>query len=164
MLISLFNAKRPNGKRVPVTVNIEHLDITNTNDGELIYILILETSVLDINLNKIPPIYINNITKSTLQEELQNGLTLLAQKINWGLLEEDIYPPIIESINIPNNSVDVPIDSYINIDILDPLPASLIDNSTIKLIVNNIDITKDLKIIEKNNRVSIKWYPPINRN
>jgi hypothetical protein len=168
MLISLFNAKNPNGKRVPVTVNLESFpdkenfglpDQGIAGAGDIKYVMVLQTGVLDIHSKAIDPIYVEGVTQATLKDELQKALTTLAEKINWGLLEEDMAPPVIDSLSISNNDTNVSMESDLFITLKDPLPSSLIDPSTIKLEVNGIDVSDKLQIVEKGNTVNIHWIP-----
>jgi hypothetical protein len=159
MLINLFNAKNPNGKRVPVTVNLEAFDDVDLKDGSTRYFMVLQTGVLDTSLNSIDPIYVNGVTQKTLKDELQKALTTLATKINWGLLEADTTPPIIESLNIPNQSVNVSINTDLFITLQDPMPSSLINPASIKLEVQGIDVSNNLNIVENGNTVTVQWIP-----
>lgn len=159
MRVSLFNAKNPNGKRVPVNVIVEQVDLVATNDGEVVYIVSLHTGAIGINGEQVDPIFINDVTKTTFFEELQKALTELAEKIDWGILEQDNLEPKITYIYPKDGDIDIPISSNVYITLIDPFPASLIDISTLQLKVNNIDITNTLKIREKSNEVKIEWNP-----
>jgi len=159
MLINLFNAKNPNGKRIPVTVTMEQIDDFSTKDGEVIYLVTLHTGAIGLNGKKVDPVYLNNITKSTFLNEISKGLSLLSEKINWGTLEEDIYPPNITEIYPKNNDQSVSMSSNVEVHITDPFPASFINKDTIIFKVNGIDVTNQIQLREKNNEVILSWVP-----
>lgn len=159
MQVNLFNSLNPNGKRVPVNINIEQSDIVSTNDGEVIYLITLETGALSISGARIPPIFLNNVTQSSLSQEIQEGLTSIASVIDWQVLEDDVYPPRIENIYPVNNQQGVSINSNVNLRIKDPFPTSFINLSTFKLTVNGFDVTNEVNINEKNTEISVEWVP-----
>ena len=159
MKVLLFHARNPNGKQVPVTVVIEQVVLKENKDGEDIYLLALHTGARSLSGLQVEPVYINEVTKATLLEELSNGLTRVAEQIDWGSLEDDTHPPIISNISPRNNTEDVSIDSNVYIDIKDPFPASFIDKDTIQLLVNGIDVTSKVQMHEHANQVSMSWNP-----
>jgi hypothetical protein len=159
MKVNLFNSKNPNGKTVPVTVIIEHVDLVQTNDGELVYLIVLHAGARAINGRQVEPVYINNVTKSTILLELQKGLALLAEQIDWGVLEDDTIPPQIVNMYPKSNQKNVSIDSNVYLTLRDPFPASFIDLSTLKLLVNNIDVSGSIKTRERSNEVKLEWVP-----
>lgn len=160
MQVSLFNSKNPNGKRIPVNISLNILDNTNTNDGEPIYILSFYTAALDKDTKKrVDPVFIENVNKPNVLQEINNGLTVLGNKIDWGILEEDTHPPQITQLNPKSNDTDVDINTVVTISLKDPFPASFIDPSTIKLKANGHDITNQIRIKEKNNEMILTWIP-----
>lgn len=159
MRVNLFNSKNPNGKRVAVTVTLETPDLISTNDGEVLYIIGLHTGAVSISGQRIDPVFINNVSQENIMKEIQDALTQLAVQIDWGLLEQDTFAPVITELYPLNNSQNVPIDSNVTLRLKDMFPASLIDTSTIKLKANGIDVTNDLQIKDKETEVSINWVP-----
>lgn len=159
MKVNLFNSKNPNGKRVPVTIIIEHSDIVSTNDGELLYLLSLHTGIIGTNGKQIDPVYVNGITESLLLEEINKGLVTIGSKVDWGALELDTHAPIIIELSPKNNETSTSIDSHINITMKDPFPASFIDANTIKLKVNGIDVTNELRLKQNGMEIFLTWIP-----
>lgn len=159
MQISLFNAKNPNGKRVPVSVSIEHVDVRKTNDGELIYLVTVSTGARDINGVRINTVYINDVTDRTFKSELSKALSTIASQIDWGALEDDTYPPLIVDMSPIRDEENVHIDRNVTVTLKDPFPASFIDISTLKFKVNGIDVTPEIQISEKDNHVYLNWNP-----
>jgi len=157
--VNLFNSRNPNGPLVPVTINVEQVDDVVTKDGEVIYVIVLSANVLDYNGKVIEDVIINNISEENLKTAIENALTLIGSQINWGLLEEDTYAPIIVDLEPKNNQTNVSIYSDIYLKLKDPFPASLIDLSSIKFYVNGIDETSRLTIRQIDNEVKLVYTP-----
>jgi len=159
MQISLFNSENPNGKRVPVTVTIEHSDLTSTNDGELIYLITLSTGAKSKNGDTVTTVFLNNVSQADLNLELQKGLTAVAEQIDWGILEEDTKAPIITKINPEKGTINVPIGSNVHLTLKDPFPTSFIDPTSIKMYVQDVEITNQLLVHEKGSEIRLSWIP-----
>jgi len=158
MQINLFNAKNPNGKRVPVTLTLEQIDITNTNDGELVYIASLSTGARKPDGTRIDTVYVNTLTEEDFKKEVQKELTFIASQIDWGVLESDVYQPMIIDMT-PRNNEQVDINRDVFIQLKDPFPASFIDLNTLKLSVNDVDVTSEVQVSEKENQITLQWTP-----
>jgi hypothetical protein len=154
MRVNLFNANSPNGPRLAVTIDILHQDVQHTSDGELIYLLQFTHNVPNID-----PVVLIDVTESNIQKEIKKGLTLIASQLDWGDLKTDTKSPKIDSIYPTPNKVNVSIGSTVSIKLIDKFPTSLIDVSSIKLLVNSIDITSELQIKDLDQSVSIYWEP-----
>ena len=159
MHINLFNSSNPNGKCIPVTITLKQVDDINTHDGEVIYTILLATGAIDRNKKRVDNVFLNNVSETSVMGELNRGLSIIGKQIDWGVLEEDIHPPIITDIFPLNNSQNVPINSNVSIDLKDPFPASFIDLSTLKLKVNGIDVSNQLVIKENNTDIKLTWVP-----
>ena len=159
MKVNLFNSKDPNGLRIPITVNIVHEDEASTNDGELIFRLTLDTGAIDTNGDRIDTVVIENVTQTTFKRELAKGLATIADQIDWGTLRTDTHSPLIEDIYPENNQINVPLGANVYIKLREAFPATGIDPSTIKLIVNNIDVTNELNIKNRDLEANITWIP-----
>lgn len=159
MQVSLFNASNPNGKRVPVTISIEHSDIVSSNDGELLYMIVLDTGAASISGNRVPPVYLNGVEEVSIFKEIERGLAIIGGQINWGVLEEDSYPPIITGITPKNSEQNVKMETDVEIELKDPFPASFINTSTAKLTVQGINVTGEVNIVEKEGKVRLHWSP-----
>lgn len=159
MRVYLFNSLNPNGKQVPVTVNIEHSDKVNTKDGEVVYLITLDTGAKDLNGDRIDTVYIDNVTKQNVEKELNSALTTIGMQIDWGTLKSDIYPPRIMSISPKDKEENVSIHSTVSIKLKDPLPSSFINTSSVRLKVNGIDITNEVSLSENNNELKVDWIP-----
>jgi hypothetical protein len=159
MQISLFNSENPNGKRIPVTVTIEHSDLVATNDGELIYLITLATGARSKTGGSVDTVFLNNVSHQSLNLELQRGLTAVAEQIDWGVLEDDTKAPIITKINPEKGAINVPIGANVHLILKDPFPTSFIDPASIKMYVQDIEITNQLIVNEKGAEIRLSWIP-----
>jgi hypothetical protein len=159
MQVSLFNSNSPNGKRIPVTISIEHSDLVSSNDGELLSMIVLDTGAIGISGGRVPPVYLNNVTEPSILKEIKNGLTTMGQQIDWGIVDSDKYPPTITELIPGNGNQDVGMETDVEIELKDPFPSSFIDTSTIKLSAEGIDVTNEVNIVEKEGKVRLHWSP-----
>ena len=160
MRVNLFNAQSPDGKTVPITVNINQLDDSTTNDGEVLWVIILSAGVLDKDTGQlVEDIVINNIQKEDILTELSSGLNEMGARINWTDLEEDLRAPVIKQMTPNLEDIEVPIDSNVTIRLRDEFPTTGIDTSSIKMYANGIEVTQDLHINTESNEASILWVP-----
>jgi hypothetical protein len=159
MRVNLFHSRAPNELRVPVTINITQSDLVHTNDGEVVFILVFAVNVLDKDGKRIDDVVIENVTGNNVKKEIANGLSILASKIDWENLQQDVHPPRVKDVSPYNKQVNVPISDDIFIKLRDEFPAAGIDTSTIKLFANDVEVTPELSIRQRDNEVSIKWIP-----
>jgi len=158
--VNLFNSQAPRGRRVIITGILEQVDLQETVDGEVIWVLRMETNINDSNGDQIDPVYINGVTEDTLTEEIRNAISIIAPQIDWGTLEEDDRAPYLLDLSPNNNQEDVSIHANVRLHLRDAFPTVGIDPSTIKLRVNNIDVSNDLRITGIDNEYKITWVPP----
>ena len=158
--INLFNSLAPKGKRVIITGILEQVDFQETVDGEVVWILRLQTNANGEDGNPIDPVYIVGVTEQTLTEEIKKAVSEIASQIDWTNVEVDALPPFIQSIRPGINQEDVEIESIIEIRLRDAFPTVGIDPSTVKLRVNGIDVTGEIDVAGKENDYTVRWDPP----
>jgi hypothetical protein len=159
--INLKNAKAPNGLLIPITVNIEHSVLVENQDGELIFLLTFETGAIDVNGNRIDTVVIDGVTQESIKKEIQKGVTIIGDQIDWENLQEDTTAPKIEEISPEPDSEAVDINSHVVLKVKDSFPTTGIDPESIKLLVNNVDVTDDLKIDGADTEYYVRWIPTI---
>lgn len=163
MQVNVFNARNPNGKRVPVTVTVEHSDKKSTNDGELVYLITLQTGAKSISGGAIDIVYIDDVTLANVKKELEKAITTIAEQIDWGTLEADKSAPLIVEYTPTKGETNVPIEAQVFLRLRDPFPASFINPATIKLKVNGVDVTSQVTVQEKETEQLVFWSPTIIR-
>jgi hypothetical protein len=158
---NLKHAKAPNGLLIPVTVNVEHSDLRGTQDGEVIFLITLETGAKDKEGNRIDTIVVNGVTKDDVKQEIQKALAIIAAQIDWGELEDDTKAPKIDNIHPKPTQTDVKLYSHVYLKIRDSFPTSAIDPDSIKMRVNGIEVTDDLRIVGADTEYNVRWIPKV---
>lgn len=162
MKILLKDAKNPNGTLVvPVSVNVRQVDDSNTNDGEVIYVLEFLCGAIDHDGNLIEDVIIDNVQESDVKNEIERGLSIIGAQIPWPNQQEDEYAPRVIEIYPQDQSKDVPINAHVFGVIRDYFPAAGIDPSTIKMRVNGIDVTDELRVNGAETEYRFRWIPEI---
>ncbi len=169
VLFYLRNSRNPESKVVPVTVSLslDNLKPENTPvrsdqvapasgtaypnladiEGDGSWILIAATTEPDINGDPIDPEFVNVVTTGTVHLEIEAALGRIGNQIDWGVISPDTRPPhLVEITPALDQTTDVSIFSNIIIRLQDAVPAAGIDLSTLKVKVNNFDVTSDLEL------------------
>jgi hypothetical protein len=110
-----------------------------------VWILEATTAALDCDGETIPTEWVYLSSFSTVDEEVQNLVNKLAKKVCWEN-QEDIYAPQVVSTFPENGSINVPVDTNINIIVRDKFPSSAINPKTFKVTVKGFDLTHLLDI------------------
>ena len=162
MRVLLKDAKNPNSNLViPVTINVIQVDDTNTQDGEVIYVLEFKCSALDVDGNRIEDVIIDEVTADDVEQQIQEGLSIIGAQVDWPEQQDDTYAPRIIEIYPTSNQKDVPITSHVFGTIKDFFPLSGIDPSSIKLKVNGIDVSDELRLSGNEVEQKFRWIPPV---
>jgi hypothetical protein len=164
----LRNSRNPDGKIVPITVALtadaikafpfdtrpdqnplgSGIPFPNMADpeGDQHWIVVLETTELDSSGNPIDPEIINVVTTGTLHQEIEAGMGRIADQIDWGSLQDDTRPPVLAEFEPEiSNTTNVPITSNIVARLQEKLPAAGIDFDTVRVKVNDFDVTNDVE-------------------
>jgi len=125
------------------------------HEGEALWVCEVATDEPDINGDPIRPVYINDITLRTIDDEMGKAVSLIASQVDWSPLVNDVRAPIIEYISPADYEVDI--DSVLEIGLQDHLPAAGIDISSLSLTVNDFDVTSEMEVTGDPYRAKIKW-------
>ena len=160
-VIYLRNSLDPERKVVPVTVSMDLVVDKQYHDGEHYWIIQFSTAAKDIYGQPIPAKVISVLPEEidNIEETVQEGLSYIGSKVDWGTLDEDTINPYVSSYYPLNGSENVPIASNVSLTLRDEVPTSGIDPSSIKIKVNGIDITDKLKITNWFGKTKILWIP-----
>lgn len=162
MRVLLKDAKNPNGRLViPVSVNVRQVDDSNTNDGEVIYVLEFRCGAVDHNGDRIQDVIIDDVSADDVKDQIENGLSIIGSQVPWPNQQEDDYAPRVIEVYPKDDSQDVPINSHIFGTLRDYFPTSGIDPSTIRLRVNGIDVTNEARITGEETEFKFRWVPTI---
>jgi hypothetical protein len=116
-------------------------------EGDGSWILILATNEPDINGDPIDPEFINVVSTGTVHQEIEAAMGRIGSQVDWGTISPDTRPPkLVEITPALGQTTDVPITSNIVVRLQEPLPAAGIDLSTVKITLNDFDITNDVDL------------------
>ncbi len=116
-------------------------------EGDQSWILIAQTTELDINGNSIDPEIINLVSTGTVHLELEAAFGRIGSQVDWGTLISDTRAPRLTEITPPlDQTTNVPIVSDIVFRLRENLPSAGIDLSTLSVTLNDFDITGDVEL------------------
>lgn len=135
-------------------------------EGETKWVLEIGTTTPDKEGNVISPEFINTVSETDLEKEIEAAISRMCLSIDWSSFDVDKYPPIVTSFS-PKGS-NVPIKSKVVFTIVDDSPASGIDLSNLSVIFNNgdvdFDITSEVSVSGDPYEYTVSWKSPnINR-
>lgn len=153
------NALNPH-KVIKVGVSFTQTVDYNTHDGDLIWALEVGTPEPHYEGGKIPPVFITDFDLDNLDEEISRAIGRVSSKVDWGLLEEDVEAPFVESVEQPTSYI-VDMNNMLDVIIKEALPSSGIDKDSINVKVNGIDVSDELLIHGTPFKYRIIWHPKI---
>ncbi len=149
-------------KAVRFGVTFEQL-VPKGYEGEAIWVVEVATDEPHKDGGDIPPEFINLVSLDNLDAEIEKAVETISAQIDWTPLDEDLRPPFVLSAYPVD--YEVGIESFVEIEIKDLLPATGIDIDSIKMIITtggeDYDITSDLDIKGDPYEYTIKWKPAI---
>ncbi len=133
--------------------------VLKDNDGELFWLVEVNTDELDVDGNEITPEYVHLTSLDNLDQEIQKASAIIAGKVDWSPLADDTRPPYVISVSPTEYLVDI--DEDVITTIKESLPSAGIDSDSIKMTVNGIDVSSELTITGGPYEYTIKWGPPV---
>lgn len=165
-IIHVFNSLAPRGKMIKVTgilEQIEEISSTIASDGEVIWVLRLQTNANGLGGNPIPPEYVRilqSMDPNSVTEEVKKAVSEIAAQVDWEDLEDDTRPPYVIELLPGIDDENVSIFANVFAHIRDAFPTTGIDPSTIKMRVNGIDVTNEVRVTGIDNEYKLLWVPP----
>jgi hypothetical protein len=154
--MATFLVRNSLNPRKVIEVGITYNQVTpKGNYGDAIWVIELATSEPSTTSGTIPPVYINNISSTHLDEEIRKAIGVIAAQVDWSPFDEDTREPIVEYVSPA--TYEVPIDSVLEMEIKDLLPSAGIDLDSIELTINDLDVSDELEITGDPYRYKIKW-------
>jgi len=146
-------------KAVTFGITYKQLIDKNSSDGELIWLLEIATDELDKDTNGIiPPRFINLINFEDMDEVIEDAISELAKRIDWGELASDTRAPFVDSV-IPS-AYTARIHDNVIFRVKDLQPSVGIDINSIQMLINDVDVSSDLRISGDEFEYQIEWRPP----
>ena len=144
-----------------VKVGISFIQVVSkgVSKGDSIWVVEIGTTELDINGNKIPPYYIDNLSLERLDHEINKGVSYVCSKIDWGELLEDKDPPLIRDV-LPRQYI-VDMMNSVEFTVKEREPSSGIDRSSITVEVNGIDVSDEIGVYGNVFEYRVIWHPKL---
>jgi len=148
----------PNFDGSSITVNVDLVSIVPKNElGDHKYIFTIGTFYKDTNGDSIDPIYVHSTSIKGFWDSLPDALESICSKIGWGEYKTDNVCPYVNYYS-PKGE-DVSLYSSVVVNIKDDYPSTGIDVDSIKVYINNIDVTEDIVVDGSYNDLKLMWNP-----
>lgn len=146
--------------RKVVKCSITFRKLTNKGmEAEPVWLIQIATVEPHKDGGSIPPIFIHLVTLDNLNLEISNATEKISSQIDWGVLDEDTRAPLVSILRPYNNMESVDIMSDVVFYIEDLFPATGVDISSIKISVNNMDVTDEVVITGDPYKYMVVWKP-----
>ena len=152
------NPRNPS-KAVSFGVTYRQLLDVNSKDGELVWVVEIATAETTSSGLAIPPSFINVTSFDKIDDEVEKAVAKISSQINWEPLLEDTREPIVEDV-YPSTYIASIYDS-VKLKLIDLQPSAGIDFSSVKMIINDIDVSADLIITGDEYDCQVEWRPAI---
>ena len=152
------NSMNPH-KAVKFGITYRQLVDKNRYDGELMWVLEVATDEPDATTSGvIPPYFVTLVNLDDIDDEIEKAVAIISEKIDWSPLHTDIRPPFVDAIS-PDTYI-AKIHSNVKVNIKDLHPSSGIDINGIRMFINDIEVTSDLRFAGDEFDCEIEWHPP----
>lgn len=129
-------------------------DFWQDRRGEKYWKFVIYTSGLDSSGNRLPPLWVGEIDdEETINDLINSKVKEISELIDWSkspnyieelTAQEDRFPPKITYMYPSNGQVNVPISSRIVIRLVDQIPGTGVDFSTVTLSINGLSVTPQI--------------------
>lgn len=145
-------------KIVRCTITFRQI-INKGEEGEPVWLIEIGTVEPHKDGGPIHPVFIHYTSAESLDLAIQEATETISKQVDWGVFKEDVTSPEV-TYSYPNKAV-VPINSKVNVTIKDTLPAAGVNPDSIKITVNGIDVTKEIKLIGDPYEYNLTWQPKL---
>jgi len=154
----LRNSLNP-GKVVVCSVTFRQL-INKGEEGEAVWLIEVVTSEPHKDgMGDILPEYVHYTEDQNLDVAINEATERIAAQVDWIPLTGDLRPPFVIDYE-PKMSV-VSIHSNVAVVIEDIFPAAGIDLDSIEVVINNLDVTDEIKLTGDPFQYNITWIPTV---
>jgi hypothetical protein len=125
--------------------------------GDHKYVFSIATLYKDKEGNSIKPIYIHTVAISGFWEALPNAIESICDQIDWGDINVDRTKPYVSYYGPSGDNTSL--FSSVVVRLKDDYPSAGIDTSSIKMYINDIEVTTDLIIDGSYKDIKLVWNP-----
>lgn len=154
----LRNSLNP-GKVVKCTITFRQI-VNKGESGEPVWLVEIGTLEPHKDGGSIPAVFIHYVYSDNLDEAIRNSTSVIAEQVDWEIDVADMRPPFV-TYKYPIEASEADIHSDVIIDIVDILPAAGIDKDSIRITVNELDVSNEIDVFGDPFNYRIKWSPKI---
>ena len=148
----------PNTDYGIITINVDLKSIVPVNElGDHKYVFTIATVYKDKNGEKIKPTYVHTTAINGFWEALPKAIESICDQVDWGDINEDRVKPYVSYYG--PTGIDVSLFSSVIVKLKDDYPSIGIDTSSIKMYVNDMDVTSDMSVDGTYKDITLVWNP-----
>lgn len=153
--ISVINPNSSVGAR---SLRVDLVSIVPLGEfGDHKYVFSIHTLYKDKEGNSIIPIYVHTTQVNGFWEALPDAISSICDQMDWGTIQEDNAKPYVSSYSPTGDEVSL--FSSVIVGLKDDYPSTGIDTSSIKMYINDIDVTNDMIINGTYKDIKLVWNP-----
>ena len=153
--ISVVNPNSSAGAR---TLHVDLISIVPKGEfGDHKYVFSIHTLYKDTNGNSITPIYVHTTKVSGFWEALPDAISSICDQMDWGDIQADTVKPYVSYYGPTGDEVSL--FSSVIVELKDDYPSAGIDTDSIKMYINDINVTDDMVINGTYKNIKLVWNP-----
>lgn len=148
----------PNSDTGVITINISLVSIVPVGElGDHKYVFSISTGYKDKDGEDITPVYVHTTSINGFWDALPKAVESVCDQVDWGNLNIDRSKPYVYYYSPTGDGVSL--FSSLVVNLKDNYPSAGIDTSSIKVSINNIEVTNDVVISGEYNDIKLVWNP-----
>jgi hypothetical protein len=153
--ISVINPNSSSGART-LRVSLDSI-VPLGEFGDHKYVFSIYTLYKDKDDKNIKPVYVHTTAINGFWEALPKAISSICDQMDWGSIQVDTEKPYVNYYGPTGDEVSL--FSSIVVGVKDDYPSAGIDTSSIKMYINDIDVTADMSIDGTYKDIKLVWNP-----
>jgi len=153
--ISVINPNSSSGART-LRVNLDSI-VPLGEFGDHKYVFSVSTLYKDKAGNAITPVFVHTTKINGFWDALPGAISSICDQMDWGNIRADTEKPYVSYYGPTGNEVSL--FSSVVVGIKDDYPSVGIDTSSIKMYVNDVDVTTDMSVDGTYKDIKLVWNP-----
>ena len=153
--ITVINPNSDNGI-ITIHVNLDSI-VPLGELGDHKYVFSIATLYKDKNGDSIKPIYVHNVAINGFWNALPKAIESICDQVDWGSINIDRTKPYVSYYGPSGNTASL--FSSVVVRLKDDYPSMGIDMDSIKMYINDMEVTDDLIINGVYKDIKLIWNP-----
>lgn len=153
--ISVINPNSSSGART-LRVGLDSI-VPLGELGDHKYVFSIRTLYKDKSGNTIAPVFVHTTKINGFWDALPDAISSICDQMDWGNIQVDTEKPYVSYYGPTGDEVSL--FSSIIVGIKDDYPSAGIDTNSIKMYINDIDVTADMSIDGTYKDIKLVWNP-----